>query len=250
MKEQLASGWHTIAPRPDDPHGPLSPLLLLLTVVTGLVDAFSYLELGRVFVANMTGNVVFLAFALGGASGFVWWASLSAVITFVVGALLGGRIAHRWAAHRGRHLLLGSAFQAILVIAALVVTIVLAPPASGQSYAGVPLGVLVVLLGVAMGLQNATARALAVPDLTTTVLTLTLTGISADSAAGGGTNSHFGRRALSILTMFLGGLFGALLVVKGHGRWTLLIAVVLLLIVVVSALRVSSSTAAWATIDP
>jgi Protein of unknown function (DUF1275) len=39
-------------------HGPLPPLLLSLTFVTGLVDAFSYLVLGHVFVANMTGNVV------------------------------------------------------------------------------------------------------------------------------------------------------------------------------------------------
>ena len=45
-------------------------MLVVLTVVTGLVDAFSYLVLGHVFVANMTGNVVFLAFALVGAKGF------------------------------------------------------------------------------------------------------------------------------------------------------------------------------------
>ena len=47
--------------------GPLPLLLIGLTVVTGLVDAFSYLCLGHVFVANMTGNVVFLGFALSGA---------------------------------------------------------------------------------------------------------------------------------------------------------------------------------------
>jgi hypothetical protein len=66
-----------------------------MTVVTGLVDAFSYLELSRVFVANMTGNVVFLSFSLGGAPGFIWWASLLAVGAFLVGALLGGLIPHR-----------------------------------------------------------------------------------------------------------------------------------------------------------
>ena len=42
----------------DRPHGPLPVLLVCLTVVTSLVDAFSYLRLGHVFVANMTGNVV------------------------------------------------------------------------------------------------------------------------------------------------------------------------------------------------
>ena len=48
----------------DKKHGPLPALLLGLTLLTGLVDAVSILSLGRVFVANMTGNVVFLAFAI------------------------------------------------------------------------------------------------------------------------------------------------------------------------------------------
>jgi uncharacterized membrane protein YoaK (UPF0700 family) len=52
-----------------------------------LVDAFSYLELGHVFVANMTGNVVFLAFALAGAGGFSVWASLAAIGCFALAAL-------------------------------------------------------------------------------------------------------------------------------------------------------------------
>src|SRR5437867_4505398 len=64
MRRLLGEVWPTIVSSAEDPHGPLSPLLLRLTVVTGLVDAFSYLVLGRVFVANMTGNVVFLGFAL------------------------------------------------------------------------------------------------------------------------------------------------------------------------------------------
>jgi uncharacterized membrane protein YoaK (UPF0700 family) len=73
---------------------PLPPLLVTMTVVTGLVDAFSYLVLGHVFVANMTGNVVFLAFALAGAGGF----SLPAVVV----ALAGGALGPGWAAAVGR----------------------------------------------------------------------------------------------------------------------------------------------------
>jgi hypothetical protein len=53
----------TLVPRGEVKHGPLPTLLVAMTLVTGLVDAFSYLVLGHVFVANMTGNVVFLAFA-------------------------------------------------------------------------------------------------------------------------------------------------------------------------------------------
>ena len=53
-----------------DRFGPLPPLFIAMTLVTGLVDAFSYLVLGHVFVANMTGNLVFLGFAVAGAHGF------------------------------------------------------------------------------------------------------------------------------------------------------------------------------------
>jgi Protein of unknown function (DUF1275) len=54
----------------------VEPLLLalsLLTVVTGLVDAACYLGLGRVFTANMTGNVVLLAFGAAGRRGCRCW---------------------------------------------------------------------------------------------------------------------------------------------------------------------------------
>lgn len=66
--------------------GPLPGLLLLLTVVTGVVDAISILALGPVFVANMTGNVVFAGFAIVGAPGFSLSASLFALAGFLVGA--------------------------------------------------------------------------------------------------------------------------------------------------------------------
>ena len=79
----------TIAPAPAGVHGRLPPLLLAMTFVTGLVDAFSYLVLGHVFVANMTGNVVFLGFALAGAKGFSITASLVALASFWCGALAG-----------------------------------------------------------------------------------------------------------------------------------------------------------------
>ena len=65
-------------------------ILLGMTAVTGMVDAVSFLALGHVFTANMTGNVVFLGFAIGGAAGLSISGSLMALICFAVGALLGG----------------------------------------------------------------------------------------------------------------------------------------------------------------
>ena len=164
--------------------GPLPPLLLVLTMVTGLVDAVSYLELGHVFVANMTGNVVFLGFAAAGAPGLSAAASLAAIAAFLAGALAGGRLALRLAGHRGRLLAIASYIKVALVGAALVVS------ATGRSYDdGALQYALIVLLALAMGVQNATVRRLGVTDLTTTVLTLTLTGLAADSALAGGKNS-------------------------------------------------------------
>src|SRR5438046_5388305 len=91
-----------VGPAKDDRDGSLSPLLFVLTIVTGLVDAVSYLKLGHVFVANMTGNVVFLGFAVAGAPDFSIPASLIAIAAFLVGALTGGRLGSSMAEHRTR----------------------------------------------------------------------------------------------------------------------------------------------------
>jgi uncharacterized membrane protein YoaK (UPF0700 family) len=111
----------TLRPPPNSPDGPLPPLLLTLTVVTGLVDATSYLTLGHVFVANMTGNVVFLGFGIAGAGGISVWASLTALGSFLVGGLVGGRIAAGSATDRARHLTVATGTQLLFVAAALVI---------------------------------------------------------------------------------------------------------------------------------
>jgi uncharacterized membrane protein YoaK (UPF0700 family) len=64
---------------------------------------------------------------------------------------------------------------------------------------------------LAMGLRNAVVRKLEIPDLTATVLTMTITGLAAESSLAGGGGGRTGRRALSILAMFAGALAGAIL---------------------------------------
>src|SRR3954451_12330285 len=105
----------------DRSHGPLPVFLVCLKVVTGLVDAFSYLSLGHVFVANMTGNVVFLGFALTGAGGISIVASLLAVLAFALGAAVGGRWGAGSQIHRGRLLAAATAVQAGVVLVAAVI---------------------------------------------------------------------------------------------------------------------------------
>ncbi|HEY7949028.1 MAG TPA: YoaK family protein [Acidimicrobiales bacterium] len=240
MSSILTDAWRTIAPTKKDSDGPLPPLLLALTVVTGLVDAFSYLSLGHVFVANMTGNVVFLAFALAGAGGFSVLASLAAIGAFSAGALLGGRLASSVGHDRGRLVVIVGVLEALFVaVAVVVVTAVHAPGAGAARYA------LIVILSVAMGAQNAMARALAVPDLTTTVLTLTITGISADSRWAGGAGSKAGRRLVSALSMFVGALIGAFLVLKVSRIGAVLVALCVLGVIVLVATVVSRPETPW-----
>jgi uncharacterized membrane protein YoaK (UPF0700 family) len=240
MRRLLSDMVHTLVPRGEERHGPLPPLLLVLTVTTGLVDAVSYLALGHVFVANMTGNVVFLGFALAGAEGLSWLASIVSLISFLVGALAGGRLGTRFAAHRGHLLRSATAVQTVLVA----VTVVVAAVSDGQVTSGVRY-TLIVFLGVAMGLQNAIARRLGVPDLTTTVLTLTLTGLAADSTRAGGEAPRPGRRILSVLAMLLGALVGAQLVLHGHLVVILVLMLVLLAVTSVIAHRLSATDATW-----
>ncbi|MCK7621860.1 DUF1275 domain-containing protein [Streptomyces sp. RS10V-4] len=240
MRRLLNDVVSTLVPPREDRHGPLPPLMLTLTLVTGLVDAVSYLALGHVFVANMTGNVVFLGFALVGAANLSVLASLVSLASFLAGALAGGRLGTRFAAHRGNLLKTATAGQAVLVA----VTVAAAAATGGEVTTGVRY-TLIVFLGLAMGLQNAVARRLGVPDLTTTVLTLTLTGLAADSAPAGGMTPRPGRRILSVLVMFLGAYAGAQLVLHGHLVLTLSLVLLLLVATAVTTHRLSSGDPAW-----
>jgi uncharacterized membrane protein YoaK (UPF0700 family) len=207
----------------------LPPLFLILTFVTGVVDATSYLRLGRVFVANMTGNVVFLGFGLAGAGGISIVASLSALGAFLLGGVAGGRLGNASADDRYRHLRTAIGIQVLFVAAALVVAL-----SAGDTPGRSARYVMVALLGLAMGIQNAAARKLAVRDLTTTVLTLTLTGIASDSRLAGGSDAGSGRRGLSVISMLVGALVGGLLVLHVDDAAPLGLATALLLIVVLS----------------
>ena len=204
--------------------GPLPELLLALTLVTGIVDAVSILALGRVFVANMTGNVVFVGFALAGAPGFSLGASLFALAGFLVGAYLGGRMTAKVGHDHALHLRAATVSELALLAVALIVAVSAGGAAAYQgtlhlatgtaTFGTAVIDALAAILAVAMGIQNAVARALAVPDLTTTVLTMTLTGIGHDSRSGHRGHVTLSRRVLVVVTMLAGGVSGAELVLN------------------------------------
>jgi uncharacterized membrane protein YoaK (UPF0700 family) len=186
---------------------PLARALLVLTFTTGLVDAVSYLGLGHVFTANMTGNIVLLGFGIAGSSGLPVVAPLVSLGAFLVGSGAGGvlarRLGHRHPAHVARAL----AIEASLIgAAAIFAAVVSVHPASFSGDA------VIALLAFAMGVRNATVRRIGIPDLTTTVLTLTLTGLAADSPLAGGSGKGSMRRIAAVLAMLTGAIAGALLV--------------------------------------
>jgi uncharacterized membrane protein YoaK (UPF0700 family) len=177
----------------------------------------------------MTGNIVFLGFGIAGAGGISVWASLTALASFLDGGVVGGRAASVLADDRDRHLRRAVGIQTVLLAAALIVAAV-----AGDNFGTSVRYSLIALLAAGMGIQNAAARKLAVPDLTTTVLTLTLTGIASDSRLAGGDGARIGRRGLAVVSMMLGALIGGLLVLHVDDAAPLGLATALLLLVVLT----------------
>ncbi|MCW2934277.1 MAG: conserved rane protein of unknown function [Actinomycetia bacterium] len=253
--------------------GPLPELLLALTLVTGLVDAVSILALGRVFVANMTGNVVFAGFAIAGAPGFSLSASAFALAGFLIGAALGGRLTSRVGHDRALHLRAATAAEVGLVVVALVIAATSGDPAASHgtldlttlhltagnagpgsapvAYFGTAVtDALALVLAIATGIQNSVARKLAVPDLTTTVLTMTLTGIGADLRSGRRGNLSLARRLLAVAIMLGGGVLGAWLVLQVSATAAVAVAAGLLLVAAACAALAARTPAPWRSAGP
>lgn len=179
-------------------------IILVMTFVTGVLDAVSYVGLGHVFTANMTGNVVLLGFAIAGDKQLSVARSLVSLAAFLVGAVIGGRLGIRLAGgERHRWLLAAGVSEAVMLFIA----------ASAAIGITAPVGVyaVIVFTAVAMGVRMATVRLLAIPDITTTVLTTTLAGLASESPLAGGNNTRFGRRMSSVVVMFAGAALGTLL---------------------------------------
>jgi uncharacterized membrane protein YoaK (UPF0700 family) len=207
-------------------------LMLALTFTTGVVDAVGYLGLDKVFTGNMTGNVVILGMALVGADDLPILGPTLALVGFMAGAALGGRVLRRsagaWTA------LTTWLFAGVGVVTlGLAVVLFVAGDEPGRG-----LGVVVTtLLGAAMGTQAATARFIAVKDVTTVVVTSTITGLAADSPLGSGQGGGSVRRAAAVGLILLGAAVGAALLHWHLGAGLVLAGVVILVATGVGALH-------------
>jgi uncharacterized membrane protein YoaK (UPF0700 family) len=228
------AGSSQVADGARKPPDPLVLALVGLTFATGLVDAVSYLGLGHVFAANMTGNIVLLGFAFAGAGGFTAGPSLVALGCFMAGAAAGGRMAVGLESQRGRWLGIAVATEAAFTLLAAVSSVGL-HAGSGSDRRFLVIG----LLALGMGVRNATVRRLAVPELTTTVLTMTITGIAADSVLGAHQRQRLARRVAAVLAMLGGALAGGLMI--RAGLLLPLVMTVVLLVVLGSGYRIVST---------
>lgn len=189
---------------------PLTVALLALTFTTGVVDAVSYLGLGRVFTGNMTGNVVLLGFGMAGGTGLPVISPVISLAAFLLGAGIGGAISHRFGDRFPRYLSWALVIEVGLIALAAVLAALI------DIHPNKPSGdVIIALLAFAMGVRNSAVRHVGVPDLTTTVLTMTLTAFAADSRPAGGSGAGSSRRVAAVIAMFLGALVGAVLEKSG-----------------------------------
>jgi uncharacterized membrane protein YoaK (UPF0700 family) len=180
-------------------------LLLTLTAAAGSVDAVSYLGLGRVFTANMTGNLVLLGIAIGERQLGGAVRSVIALAGFAVGVLIGVRVTARTDATAVWPL---SVTLALLVELGLLVAFFAGWEIAGDRPAALPLDVLVSISAAAMGMQAAAARRLHVAGVTTVFVTGMLTSLIADLATVGPGRSHWVVWAASLACLVIGAATG------------------------------------------
>lgn len=186
------------------PAGTHLGLMLALTFSTGIIDAVGFLGLDRVFTGNMTGNIVILGMAVTGADDLPVVGPILALVGFMIGAAVAGRLLRDLVAGWSTRTTVVFGVVATVLIAAAVVMIVLADPTEALL-----LGV-TAALGLAMGAQAGAARHIAVKDVTTVVVTSTITGLAADSVFGARIEEHpWRRRAGAIALIGAGAAVGA-----------------------------------------
>jgi uncharacterized membrane protein YoaK (UPF0700 family) len=180
--------------------------MMTLTVVTGALDAVGYLGLDRVFTGNMTGNVVILGMGIAAEEGLPVAGPLGALIAYVVGAAVAGRVVRRGERGWGPAVTATLAVNAALLAA--VATALLVLPMHGQSLAGI---LAAATIAVAMGAQASVARFLAVTDMTTVVVTSTITSYASETLFAGGLAWFTHRRLWAVVAIFAGALVGGVM---------------------------------------
>ncbi|OBH85489.1 hypothetical protein A5681_17185 [Mycobacterium scrofulaceum] len=178
--------------------------LLLLTFATGLADSISILVLGHVFVANMTGNVIFLGFWLAPRTSIDLTAVVVALPMFVCTTILSGRISRHFADRTRQWITTVLATEITLLV-----TLAILAGAGILHYHNNTKLIMIGVLAVTFGLQHSSARQFGIQELSTTVLTSTIVSLGLDSRLAGGSGERQALRLSVVLTMCAGAFLGA-----------------------------------------
>jgi uncharacterized membrane protein YoaK (UPF0700 family) len=178
--------------------------LLLLTFATGLADSISILALGHVFVANMTGNVIFLGFWLAPSTTIDLTAVAVALPTFICTTIVSGRLARHFGTRTRTWISTVLATEIVLLVALAILA-----GTGVLRYQGNSRLIMIGLLAVTFGLQHSSARQFGIQELSTTVLTSTIVSLGLDSRLAGGTGERRRLRIGVVATMCAGAFFGA-----------------------------------------
>ena len=171
---------------------------------TGAIDAVSYLALDRVFTGNMTGNVLFIGFALVGVAGIPLLNNVIALAGFICGSIISGRIIGH------SHPKGLPAASAITLAAGAVIAVVLA--AVWLAVVDLPEWALLVVtfvLANVMGAQVTAVKPIGNSDVTTIVVTNTVANLARESRLGGGAGQRWLPRLLAVVAMGVGAAVGA-----------------------------------------
>lgn len=216
-------------------------LVMTLAVSAGAVDAVSWLGLGKVFSAFMTGNLVFAGLAAGGADGPSVVRVLAALLAFALGAALAARIVRtpepdgEWPA--------GVTSALRVTLALQVVFLVLWAAVGGRPSAGFG-DLLIAVSSVAMGVQTIAVFKLGLRAEFTTAATATLAVLAGDLAGWSASRAERLRLLTVVLGIVAGAALGALLV--AHARsWAPVLPLALLGSVV--AVAPTAQVTGWAS---
>ncbi|WP_066298587.1 YoaK family protein [Arthrobacter luteolus] len=185
-------------------------LMLASTFSTGVIDALGYLGLDQVFTGNMTGNVLLLGMAFAGGADLPTLRPALALVCFMLGAALAGRVLRRgaegWSAQVSVSLGVVAGWIALLAVFTALVDVQTVDVLGSVTTSS---------MAAAMGIQAATARHLKVAEISTVVVTSTITGLASDSRLAGGNGHFWARRVLAISLILMGAVAGAALLNVG-----------------------------------
>jgi uncharacterized membrane protein YoaK (UPF0700 family) len=201
---------------------PMPAAMIALMAITGTVDAVSFLGLNQIFTANMTGNITLLGFSVAGAGDLSANGHLLSLAGFVTGAFVASRFIGRLhRLNRRRWLLTVTTLNATLLLGAA--AIAWRMPLNGPFREQWPV---ITLLALAMGVRIGWFHLLHVPDLTGSVVTVTLTGLVTDSPLRGAHGVRPLRRAAAVFSMFVGAVVGATVLLNHGLGWAILVSAV------------------------